>query len=102
MRGIIRFLFVLLFVAVIWRIDGAYGQGGATGAISGSVVDASGGVIADADVQVFNSSTAVLVRRLNTSADGSFIITLLPPATYYAVINKSGFAEAKTTGSRSG
>ncbi len=98
MRGIIRLLFVLIFVTIIWRFDGAHGQGGATGAISGSVVDASGGAIADAEVQVINSSTGVLVRRLNTNPDGSFVITLLPPGTYYAVINKSGFAEAKATG----
>jgi Carboxypeptidase regulatory-like domain/TonB dependent receptor len=98
MRGPIRLLFALILVTVIWGSEGAYGQGGATGAISGSVVDASGGAIADADVQVIDSSTGVLVRRINTSADGSFVITLLPPATYYAVINKSGFGEARTTG----
>ncbi len=98
MRGIIRLLFVLIFVTIIWRFDGAYGQGGATGAISGSVVDASGGAIADAEVQVINSSTGVFVRHLNANPDGSFVITLLPPGTYYAVINKSGFSEAKATG----
>jgi hypothetical protein len=32
---------------------------------------------------------------LSTGADGSFEATLLPPAKYYVVVNKSGFAEAK-------
>ena len=42
-------------------------------------MDASGAAIADADVQVINTSTDVLVRRVNTEPDGSFVITLLPP-----------------------
>lgn len=75
----------------------AFGQGGATGAISGTVVDLNGGTVADAEVQIINSATQVLVRRVNTTTDGSFVATFLPPATYYVVVNKSGFAEAKAT-----
>ena len=98
MRGLIRFLFLLVLASVWVAPEVAFAQGGATGAINGTVVDASGGAIAEADVQVFNSATAVLVRAVKTGADGSFVITLLPPAVYYAVINKSGFSEAKATG----
>ena len=98
MRGFVRILFILLIVSVVWRPEAAFGQGGATGAISGVVQDGSGAPVADGDVQIFNSATDVLVRRLNTAPDGSFVTTLLPPATYYAVINKSGFSEAKAVG----
>jgi len=97
MLKIIRAL--ILFPLILGLIAGrpAFGQGGATGAISGTVVDVNGGEVAGADVQIINSSTYGLVRRLTTGADGSFEATLLPPAKYYVVVNKSGFAEAKAS-----
>lgn len=76
----------------------AYGQGGATGAISGTVVDTSGGSVAGADVQIINTSTEVVVRKLPTASDGSFVVPLLPPGTYSVVVNKSGFSQAKADG----
>ncbi len=98
MRGLIRSLFLVLLIGLIARPETALGQGGATGAISGTVEDVNGGAVANADVQIFNSATDILVRHLSSGADGSFVTTLLPPAVYYAVINKSGFSEAKATG----
>jgi hypothetical protein len=73
----------------------AYGQGGATGAISGVVVDASGGSVAGADVQIIDTRIEVLVRKLPTASDGSFVAPLLPPGTYSVLVNKSGFSQAK-------
>jgi hypothetical protein len=83
-----------LFVA---QLSGARAnaQGGATGAIAGAVVDTSGGAISGAEVQIINRSTDSLVRKLTTNADGEFVAPLLPPGTYSAVVNKSGFGEAK-------
>src|SRR5713226_7151442 len=75
-----------------------YGQGGATGAISGQVVDSSGSSIADAEVQIMNSATEALVRKIPTTAEGTFVATLLPPGSYSVVVNKSGFSEAKADG----
>ncbi len=75
----------------------AYGQGGATGAISGVVVDSSGGSIAAAEVQIIDSRTASVVRKLETNTDGIFVATLLPPGNYTVIVDKSGFAEAKAT-----
>ncbi|HVH70454.1 MAG TPA: carboxypeptidase-like regulatory domain-containing protein, partial [Candidatus Dormibacteraeota bacterium] len=77
---------------------GAYGQGGATGAISGSVVDTSGGSVAGADVQIIDTRTEAVVRKLPVGSDGSFLVPLLPPGTYSVVVNKSGFTEAKADG----
>jgi hypothetical protein len=76
----------------------ARAQGGATGAISGDVVDTSGSSVADAEVQIINSATETLVRKLPTGSDGFFVATLLPPGTYYVVVNKSGFSQAKAEG----
>jgi hypothetical protein len=73
----------------------AYGQGGATGAISGVVVDSSGAAVGDAEVQVIDTRTQLLARKVPTNVDGAFTVTLLPPGTYSVVVNKSGFAEAK-------
>ena len=90
---------VLTLFALIISFIGvrAYGQGGATGAISGNVVDTSGGFVANAEVQIFNASTDTLVRKLPTGADGSFVVALLPPSTYYLVVNKSGFSQARSS-----
>lgn len=76
----------------------AYGQGGATGAVSGVVVDGSGASIADAEVQIVDSRTGLLARKLSSGTDGAFAATLVPPGTYYVVVNKSGFAQARADG----
>ena len=75
-----------------------YGQGGATGAISGSVVDTSGGGVTGADVQIINSRTELVARKLATNADGEFVAPLLPPGRYIVTVNKSGFGEARAEG----
>lgn len=97
MRGIIWSVFASVLLALVLAAPSAHGQGGATGAISGTVVDINGGTVADAEVQIINSATQSLVRKINTATDGSFLATLLPPGTYLVVVNKSGFAEAKAS-----
>jgi hypothetical protein len=98
MRSTHKFLPSLL--AVIGALCGAhaYGQGGATGAISGVVVDTTGGSVGGAEVQIIATRTEQLVRKLPTGPDGSFVATLLPPGSYDVVVNKSGFSEAKALG----
>src|SRR5262249_60586157 len=98
MRRIFRLSWAAVFLVSLLAGVRTYGQGGATGAISGLVIDASGGAVGDAEVQVIDSRTEVLVRRLSTNSDGAFTAPLLPPATYYVVVNKSGFAESKAEG----
>src|SRR5256885_7632669 len=73
MRSIHRLLTVVLVLAGTLTSTGAYGQGGATGAISGAVVDTSGGSVAEAEVQVLDTRTESLVRKVSTTADGSFV-----------------------------
>jgi hypothetical protein len=98
MKVIIRIFVILVLGSGFLGVQAAWGQGGATGAISGSVEDINGGSVASADVQIINAGTDLLVRRLTTATDGSFVATLLPPGKYYVVVNKSGFAEAKASG----
>ena len=93
-----RLLAILLGFLSLFAGPRTYGQGGATGAISGSVLDTSGAGIGGADVQIIDSRTATLTRRLTANADGEFVAPLLPPGTYEVAVNKSGFAEGKALG----
>jgi Carboxypeptidase regulatory-like domain len=97
MQKAVRVLTLLVFVLALGWGQRALGQGGATGAISGTVIDVNGGAVAGADIQIVNTATDAVVRRLSTGPDGTFEATLMPPAIYYVVVNKSGFAEAKAT-----
>ena len=73
-------------------------QGGATGAITGTVLDASGAVVPGADVQIVNSDMGSVLRTAVTGPDGSFSALLLPVGTYTLMVRAQGFAEAKITG----
>src|SRR5438445_8923013 len=95
MREVYKIFAAILFLAAMLLGSRAYGQGGATGAIAGSVVDTSGASISAADVQIISASTESIVRKLSTNADGEFVATLLPPGNYDVIVNKSGFGEAK-------
>ena len=98
MRGIRKFLVAVLVMVGTLTSTGTYGQGGATGAISGVVVDSSGGSVGEAEVQIINTRTESQARKVSTNADGAFVVPLLPPGTYVVVVNKPGFAEAKASG----
>ena len=98
MREAYRVFEAILLLASLLFGARAYGQGGATGAIAGAVIDTTGASVSGAEVQIINASTASIVRKLSTNSDGDFVATLLPPGTYSVVVNKSGFGEAKAEG----
>src|SRR5258707_2297850 len=98
MRGSHRFLAAVLVLVGILAGTRAYGQGGATGAISGVVLDTTGGSVAEAEVQIIDMRTESLARKVTTNTDGTFVAALLPPGIYAVVVNKSGFSEAKASG----
>jgi hypothetical protein len=82
------------FMAVVAVVAPAFAQGGATGAITGTVQDASGAFIANAEVQITNQDIRVLERTVRTDASGSFTTPLLPVGTYTVGVKSSGFADA--------
>src|SRR5713226_2666349 len=91
-RPLHRFIWISFTALAV--ISQAFAQGGATGAITGTVQDASGAFIANADVQITNQDTRVLERTVRTDASGSFTTPLLPVGTYTVRVNSSGFADA--------
>jgi Carboxypeptidase regulatory-like domain len=89
-------LFVLTFVALCLAVPRVgWAQGGATGAIAGTVLDPSGGVIPNAAIQIVDAGTGQAARNLITNSSGSFIATLLPPGAYTVVVNAPGFGEGR-------
>ncbi|MGA8220929.1 MAG: carboxypeptidase regulatory-like domain-containing protein [Candidatus Acidiferrales bacterium] len=76
----------------------AFAQGGATGAISGTVQDKSGGVITGAKVEVDSDATREKMRELITNSSGQFIATLLPAGIYTIQVSAPGFALTKFPG----
>ncbi len=76
----------------------AWAQGGATGAITGTVIDRSGGLVPNAGVQIVDEGTGQEVRKITAGSNGNFTATLLPPGNYTVVATTPGFAESRATG----
>src|SRR5215469_10740432 len=87
--------FVALSVLALVLTAQVFAQGGATGAITGTVQDPSGAVVPNADVRITNQDTSVLERSLKTGPEGSFTAPLLPVGTYSVSVEAAGFSEAK-------
>src|SRR3984893_5997232 len=92
----VRFI-VVTFIALAFSVP-AFAQGGATGALAGTVQDPSGAFIANAQVRITNQDTNVLERSVVTGADGTFTAPLLPVGTYAVSIQSAGFREGQFTG----
>ncbi|MGB6676117.1 MAG: carboxypeptidase regulatory-like domain-containing protein [Terriglobales bacterium] len=76
----------------------AFAQGGATGAITGTVQDASGAVVSGAKVDIVSQATGQLARHLVTDSSGIFTATLLPVGSYLVEVSAAGFATTKYPG----
>ena len=68
-------------------------QSAGTGALSGTVTDASGSTIAGAQVKVTSESSGE-VRTVTTGATGLYSVPLLVPGTYHVDVTKDGFRTA--------
>src|SRR5499433_2430089 len=90
-----RKLLALVAFGVILSTGSAFAQGGATGAITGTVVDPTGAYVSNADVRIVSQDTGVLTRTAKTDANGSFTTPLLPVGTYTVTVSSPGFQDAK-------
>src|SRR5215813_5149546 len=88
----------LTWISVLLLCIAAFAQGGATGAITGTVQDSRGAVVPNADVRIVNQDTGALARALKTDSSGSFSAPLLPVGTYTVNVVNAGFQEGKFTG----
>jgi Carboxypeptidase regulatory-like domain/TonB-dependent Receptor Plug Domain len=82
-------LAVLLFAGAGAWSPAARAQSGGTGALTVTVSDPSGGVIAGASVTISNG--AAVTRTQTTAGNGSYTFTLLPPGSYKVSISAAGF-----------
>src|SRR5437867_5702372 len=84
----LRFLPLFVLLAILVPLA-AFAQS-STGTISGNVTDASGGALPGVTVTATNTATAVS-RTVVSNAAGHYEIPLLPPGTYRAAAELSGF-----------
>lgn len=69
-----------------------------TGSIAGTVLDASGAVIPNAQVRLLGTETGDVVRTLTTDGSGNFAAPLLRPANYTVEASAPGFKTLKRSG----
>src|SRR5512141_1070614 len=70
------------------------GQSAGTGALSGTVTDASGAILVNATITLTNTATNQ-TRTGTTSADGGYRFSLLEPGLYRARFTATGFKTAE-------
>jgi hypothetical protein len=80
---------LLFFLSILWA-PSLLGQTAGTGALTGTVKDASGAVIPNATVTLTSNDTGQ-VRTTTTGADGAYRLNLLPPGNYRVRIEAGGF-----------
>lgn len=89
---------VVVFVLGLFLFVGSlFAQGGATGAITGTVQDASGAVVASAKIKIINEDTHQVIREAATDSSGLFNVNLLPVGSYTVEVSAAGFATTKIT-----
>jgi len=89
-----RIGFVVMFLlAAVWFAGGPpiHGQAGGSGAISGTVIDSSGGVLANATVTIHNP-VSQYERSMTTDASGNFAFSNVPFNPYHLSVSLKGFA----------
>jgi len=84
----------LLAVVLCSVVPAAWAQSSTTGAVGGTVYDASGAVLAKATVTALNGATGAS-RTDTTNANGYYRISALEPGTYTVTITVAGFETYK-------
>src|SRR6516225_1685955 len=87
----VRVVYLIMALVVCGvTADRAYAQGSFTSSLSGTVVDASGGVIPGADVKVHNNGSGEDYNAV-TATNGTFSIPALLPGSYKVTVSLTGF-----------
>lgn len=86
-------VWLLTIVCLAWTASSALAQSSAI--LTGTVVDETGAVIADATVTVTNEATAAR-RQVKAGADGSFVFSALAPGRYTVDASRTGFQRTET------
>ena len=91
-RGDSRLSFRILFVPLLFvlLVPSLLAQTSSTAALTGTVTDATGAVIANATVTATNTGNGQ-VRTTTTGSDGVYRFTLLPPGSYSVKFEAAGF-----------
>jgi Carboxypeptidase regulatory-like domain/TonB dependent receptor-like, beta-barrel len=88
---------LLALLCSVFFVGDSSAQIATTGKITGIVLDASGGAIANSTITA--KSPALFTPRSTTSrADGSYVLDLLPPGAYEVTITAAGFRTYTETG----
>ena len=82
----------LYFLAFIFSLSGLVSAQTFRGGIQGTVSDAQGAVVPDAEVIVSSPETG-LVRPAKSDAQGDYLVTELPVGTYDVTARKTGFRD---------
>ena len=72
-------------------------QTAGTGALVGTVTDSTGAVVPNATVTAINADTGQS-RTVNTSSDGTYKFSLMPPGQYHVKFEHAGFNTAEVPG----
>ena len=93
LRHSVRFCFLVLCWMFIGVLSFAQME---TATLSGTVMDHSGAVVAEAQVQVTNSDTNVTATT-STNGSGVYVVSSLKPGRYRIAVTKVGFKQVVVT-----
>ena len=89
MKHLSRWAFALIVLIDLLAAAG-FAQTAGTGAISGTITDPKGALVADAAISAIDVTTGEK-RTTVSSSTGTFLVPLLQPAIYRVEVSKSGF-----------
>src|SRR5438067_9083449 len=78
------------FAFCLFTLSAAAWAQGSTAQINGTVRDASGSLVPDAEIKVTQTATGA-IRNATSGQDGAYVLTNLPIGPYILEVAKSGF-----------
>jgi len=87
-------LLAVMAVALIFPFW-VHAQGGATGAITGAVVDGRGVPVSNAQIEIILAGSDSAIRTVLSDASGNFTAASLPVGVYDVRVRAAGFATSK-------